>query len=242
MYDKIAVISDRNSRTAPLESSDKALLYQKAASGWQLSREIGWLAAEEECRMTEKGGRPGSAEADRTASAGGEPGIPEMRSRIRKLIDELGDCRIIVSGKLAGIPYHIFDKMGFHIFETGDPPSQELFQYIIREIEEAEAKAQASRASAAAASVSALTPVSPDHNGNYYLNLIELQQAHPEISSKKALRQFMEETVFGRLELICNHIPPWMEAMIASKSYDCQIEKIDGQACKVTLSNPYYQA
>ena len=40
----------------------------------------------------------------------------------------------------------------------------------------------------------------------YSINLMEVQAAHPEITSKKALRPFFASTPFVELELICGHM------------------------------------
>lgn len=204
MYNKIAVLLNEKDQLTSLELSCKTLLYQQTANGWQLNQEIIWRL-------------------------GAETGIAEIRNDIQVLIGHLEDCRIIVSKKLTGIPYHILDKSGFHIFETDGAASQNLFCDIIREMKEISEKARVS-------GTVAQVPVSPNHDGIYYFNLIELQQTFPEITSKQALKRFMEDTVFIRLELICNHMPPWMDTVLILKNYVWQIEKIEEHRCKVIIS------
>lgn len=204
MYNKIAVVTDENNQITSLERGNKVLLYQETADGWQLVKEASPQLVTELV-------------------------IAEIRNVIRVLIEQLEDCRIIVSKKLTGVPYHIFNKIGFHIYETDGPLSPELFRDILEDIMEASEQARVSAAVSQG-------PVSPNNDGIYYLDLIKLLQAFPEISSKKALKQFMEETSFARLELICNHLPPWMETVIALKNFDQQIEKIDQHSCKVVIT------
>lgn len=204
MYDKIAVLLDENNRITSLELSDKTLLYQETIYGWEPLREINW-------------------------QLGAESDIAKIRNKIQVLIEQLGDCRIMVSRKLSGLPYHIFNKMEFHIFETDSPVSQKLFRDIIQEIKEAAEKIQSSDSVAQ-------VPVSPLNDGIYYLNLIELQRAFPEITSKQALKQFLEEIPFYKLELICSHMPPWIEPAAAEKNLELEIGKLDEFSCKVIIS------
>jgi len=49
--------------------------------------------------------------------------------------------------------------------------------------------------------------------GVFRLDLAALQAAHPEMSSKRALRAFWEQKPFIELRLHCDHIPPWIEPL-----------------------------
>ncbi|HOV41162.1 MAG TPA: Fe-only nitrogenase accessory AnfO family protein, partial [Oscillospiraceae bacterium] len=59
----------------------------------------------------------------------------------------------------------------------------------------------------------------------YYFDLAALQEKFPEISSKKALSQFFEETPFLELELVCTHLPPWIESLGYDITFKKQNEK-----------------
>ncbi|MEL7655116.1 MAG: Fe-only nitrogenase accessory AnfO family protein [Bacillota bacterium] len=204
MYDKIAVLLDENNQLTSLELSQKTLLYHETINSWEPLREINWQLA---------------AESD----------IAKIRNNIQILIEQLGDCRIMVSRKLSGVPYHIFNKMEFHIFEADGVASQKLFRDIIQEIKGVSEKVRPLDSIAQ-------VPVSPQNDGTYYLNLIELQRAFPEVTSKQALKQFLEETPFNKLELICSHMPPWIETVAAVKNFDWKIEKLDELSCKAVIS------
>ena len=71
----------------------------------------------------------------------------------------------------------------------------------------------------------AAVPTSPVEtaNGIYYLDLIKLQNAHPDISSKKALRAFIDNSPFIRLDLVCSHIPAWLKSPEYEKKLDIGI-------------------
>jgi hypothetical protein len=117
--------------------------------------------------------------------------------------------------------------MGFTIFET-DNISDTLFDEIILEIEEStEKKAPAIE-----------TPTSPaqtDNAGIYFLDLINLQLQHPEISSKKALKSFIQTTDFDKLEIICCHVPPWFDNVLPAKKLTYNTELLETNKLKVTI-------
>jgi hypothetical protein len=118
--------------------------------------------------------------------------------------------------------------MGFDIFEA-DALSDQLLEQIDLELKADTAKI---------ADTAANTPTSPvltSTDGVYYLNLIELQEKHPEISSKKALQGFMETALFYRLEVVCSHIPPWFDVFLPQKRMTYTVEELDKNRLKVSI-------
>jgi len=64
----------------------------------------------------------------------------------------------------------------------------------------------------------------------FSLDLIALQNECPEVSSKKAMADFLENTPFLELHLVCKHIPPWIEN---SGKYNIKAQNIDGAVSAV---------
>ncbi|MDR2615541.1 MAG: hypothetical protein LBC28_03070, partial [Oscillospiraceae bacterium] len=62
--------------------------------------------------------------------------------------------------------------------------------------------------------------------GEYSFDLAALQAERPEISSKTALRDWLDNTPFTRLRLRCRHTPPWIAG---SGKYDIY-ETPDGES------------
>ena len=155
--------------------------------------------------------------------------LSDLRENIKSLIMELEDCKIIVGKVMSGLAYNIFDRNGFAIFEAKDITSSVLDD-IYNEVSSLKAEAANSKQIT-------LSPVQTEENGVFYINLIELQAKHPEISSKKALKPFLETTPFYRLEVICSHVPPWFDNILPelNLSYSTE-EKVDNKY-KVSILN-----
>jgi hypothetical protein len=141
--------------------------------------------------------------------------VSAARDALNRLLDGLGDCRIAVGAGLTGVLYRALDIRGFSIFDTDDI-SPGTLNGILADLKAAEA-------TSAPLDVPVL-PAETETPGAYELNLIRLQETHPEISSKQALREFLEATPFCELRLICAHIPPWL----ASGPYDIASAVFDG--------------
>lgn len=130
-----------------------------------------------------------------------------MRSELQKIIHKLNDCRIIAGGEISGIVYNEFNRFGYSIFEIPEI-SSEIFDGIVMDIIAAEETAAHSK------DIKMTQPTETSVPGVYYLDLIKLQMESPEISSKKALKEFLDNTPFYELQLLCEHIPPWLSTEI----------------------------
>jgi len=151
----------------------------------------------------------------------------EIRDSVRSLILELGSCSVVVAKSVAGIPYHVFDRMGFSVFEA-ETLSDGLLDGLLLDVEQAQKHLSGEQ--------TATEPVSMDDEGRWFLDLISLQEKHPEISSKQALRSFLQKKTFFELQLLCTHLPPWLGAELSARHLGCTVEARTGGQLEVTIS------
>jgi hypothetical protein len=128
-----------------------------------------------------------------------------LHKSLRDLVMDLEDCRIVVGETISGIPYHVLCRHGFAVFEA-DLLTDELLTDIQKDFEEAE--------ETMAEEDVPTRPMPTFECGHYALDLIRLQEVHPEISSKMALRDFLKGD-FKELRLTCTHVPPWLANDVA---------------------------
>jgi hypothetical protein len=135
--------------------------------------------------------------------------IPSNPAQTRKMTGELlrliDGCDIIAGGLLVGIPYSVFDMAGKHIFQINEV-NDTVLDGIIKDIQNANAQRDLKEKI-----ITEARPVETATPGVYLLDLIALQNECPEVSSKKAMADFLENTPFLELRLTCKHIPPWIE-------------------------------
>ncbi len=154
--------------------------------------------------------------------------IPEIRDSIRTVILQLEDCKIIIGKTVTGLSYNIFERMGFEIFEA-DAFSEALLTEISSELD---AEADDSKT---AFPTAATSPVPTSEEGVYFLDLIKLQESHPEISSKKALQSFIEVNPFFRLDVVCSHIPPWFDILLPKKKLTYSVDELEKNKLMVSI-------
>jgi Fe-only nitrogenase accessory protein AnfO len=142
-------------------------------------------------------------------------GIPELRAGAGRIAALLGDCRIAAGKELSGIVYSELDRRGFSLFEISDCGPATL-DGILRDC-------RTEQAGEGTISIP-VKPIETETPGVYELDLLRLQEAYPDISSKQALREFLDTTPFYELRLVCGHIPPWLE----NGPYDISGETVSG--------------
>lgn len=202
MVQPLIAVLTRDSIPCPAEASTATLLFIRTEEGWTLAEEIPWHL------------HPDSASG--------------VRDQVRSLVLELGDCRIVVAQQISGLAYHVFDRMGFQIFEA-NAVSDGLFDSILSEVDAAE------REQSEAEDITG--PVPTDETGRWFLDLIALQEKHPEISSKRALRDFLRQNRnLYELTLICSHLPPWLEGELSALRLGYRTETFDGDRLHITIS------
>jgi len=134
------------------------------------------------------------------------PSNPALtRENTQTLLPLVEGCDVLAGGSLVGIPFSVFDRAGLHIFEIG-AINDELFDSIIADLRDADAAAAAKEKI-----IRDAKPVETSTPGVYFLDLIALQKECPEITSKKAMMDFLKDTPLLELRLVCKHIPPWIE-------------------------------
>ncbi|MDF2567893.1 MAG: anfO [Oscillospiraceae bacterium] len=188
-YKKTAVIFDTQANLASLGEQTNILLFEKTDDGWSVTDEIPFGI-------------------DYTQ------GLSSVRNQVNGLIQSLEDCKIIIGKGISGIPYSVFDKMGFCVFETDTFNASTLDEVVLDIIKEEQINQQKLE------QINSLGPSETEISGVYTINLIELQLKYPDVSSKKLLRPFLSDTPFYSLEIICNHIPPWLLTELPEKNME----------------------
>lgn len=142
-----------------------------------------------------------------TASFPPVPGgtIRETRMAMKEILPLAEGSDAICSRENTGIPFAEFDRAGCCIFSV-DRVNDQTLDGILEDIEASDEKKRIRDEI-----IKNARPAETEEPGIYVLDLIMLQKECPEISSKKALREFLDTVPFLELRIECAHIPPWLE-------------------------------
>lgn len=144
-----------------------------------------------------------------------DKGLREMRAQMADVLNFLGNCRIFAAGTVSGVPYYELERGGISVWEIDGRPVEFLEQLLAADEAEQEEKQRP-----------VAQPVIPIPEalgeGRYRISIKEIQEADTGITTKQVLIPFLRRGGFYQLEIVCNHLPPWLEAeaMTGSLRYE----------------------
>ena len=155
-------------------------------------------------------------------------GLNAMRNYMQVVIDFLGECRTFVGLSVIGLPFFELEKAGFTIWEmSGSVPS------VLDGISETEAEAAPSLQLNIVMPRPEPREISP---GCYSISLKEIQNCNGMVTSKQVLFPLLANKQIRHLEIICAHIPPWLEVKILGGEIEGTIEKLSLTETRVIIS------
>jgi Fe-only nitrogenase accessory protein AnfO len=158
-----------------------------------------------------------------------EEGLKGLRRQLAGLIAFLADCRTFVVRSIAGVPYYELEKAGCNIWEqSGEPLSY---------LEEVWAGEERERAAKAATPILATVPLGPTEKapGHYFISLKEIQARNAGITTKHALQPFLRRGRFTLLEVVCDHLPPWLELDLEAGAFAWTSERVSERETRIII-------
>ncbi|MFA4859460.1 Fe-only nitrogenase accessory AnfO family protein [Methanoregula sp.] len=161
-------------------------------------------------------------------SLNGDGGLAGLRNQTGELVAFLGTCKTLVAQSASGALFFGLAKAGFSVFEIAGSPPEFLSSVLLEAKEEQEGNVPVLDG----ADIPAPLEISP---GKYYISIREIQGKRPEMSSKQVLRSFVQAGAFSELEIICDHMPPWIEVDAERLGYDLTREQTGLHDMKVLI-------
>jgi Fe-only nitrogenase accessory protein AnfO len=153
--------------------------------------------------------------------------IAEIRERIRQMAEALAGCRTFVAAEVTGVPYAIFEGLGFNLWEMRGAP-EKFLDYIAAN--EARQRPNALRP------VEKPVPVGTEREGCYFVDLKTLLENDSTLTSKQVLLPFLHNADFKELEIICGHVPLWFAKEFPGLKLHAATEQLAADRCRVVIS------
>lgn len=154
-------------------------------------------------------------------------GLAELRSNVGELLRFLGPCTIFVARSASGAAYFELEKAGCSVWEVPGRPD-EFLDSVLKGEEEV-------RAGAPARAVEIPAPIERSP-GSFFISIKEVQGKLPGFSSKQILEQFIRRGDFCVLELVCDHVPPWIEMEAERRGFAMEVEQRGKNEINVRLT------
>jgi hypothetical protein len=155
--------------------------------------------------------------------------LREMRRKVTGLLKFMGNCRILVAKSAHGALYFELEKAGTRVWEISGRPEDFLGQVLNEEEKDPEGTAPAAGSD---------IPV-PEQRapGYFFVSIRDIQGKRPEFSSKQVLMEFIQRGSFSVLEIICDHVPPWIEVEASQRGYILATQCIAPHEQKIIIRN-----
>ncbi|KOA18621.1 iron only nitrogenase protein AnfO [Clostridium homopropionicum DSM 5847] len=158
--------------------------------------------------------------------------LKEIREAIRKMADNLNKCRVFVAAEMIGIPYTIFESMGFNLWKIEGVPSEFLDHVLENEEQERINNLNKNNKTVP-------MPVKNDENGNYHIDLKIILESNEMVTSKQILLPFLHKTKFNELQIRCGHVPKWFEGEFKKLGFRWEIENINKNELNIKVYSNY---
>lgn len=160
-------------------------------------------------------------------------GLIKIRQQLAEIIAFLVDCRIVVAAAVKGIPFFEFEKAACNVWEFNGAP-QEFLDYIV--LKEQEIALQ----QADLVNTAPLPRPEKVGNGRYRISIKEIQTKDNTITSKQVLQDFLRRNEFYSLDVLCSHVPPWLEGELLLGKYQVTTRQRNPQEINLTIVNSCY--
>lgn len=208
MPHQIAVLLGSEGKTTSFAELGKVVIYTRKSGKWVVAKEKEFSLIEVK-------------------------GMSDLRKKMEQLLDHLAECKIFVGSEMKGIPVNMLEQANCRIWEWSGSPAEFLDEIRLREetcahspVGDAETSASGSeQADRMGKSVNFLEK-SP---GNFTISVKEIQENNAQITTKQALFPFLKQKKFETLEIICNHVPQWLETEVLRGGLSMEILEEEGQ-------------
>ncbi|NLI91169.1 MAG: nitrogenase [Peptococcaceae bacterium] len=139
--------------------------------------------------------------------------MTDLRIRMQELLAFLLECRILAGSRINGIPAVILDQAKCRVWELEGKPA-EFLDYILRE--EENLWIEINKKKEEMIEIPSFIEMSP---GNYTVSVKEIQENNTSLTTKQILLPFLRQGNFSTLEIICNHIPQWIEGEAIANNF-----------------------
>ncbi len=206
MNKSIAIVLDDNGQTTCLGEPSIVKVYFSDNGNWKIIKEI-------ICKIDEN------------------MSLILIRENIKNMIEALGTCRIFIGSKVTGLPYTVFEKMGYNIWEIAGRPEEFLDYVLEKECNQHNLKLDDE------VKPKILAPIKSGNEGYFTIDLKKIQEGNMSVSSKQVLLPFLNNTTFYELKIICSHQPNWLEMELKRRNLKAEVQLKAGNQVEITVSH-----
>ena len=155
--------------------------------------------------------------------------LAAMRRAMGAVVAFLGECGLVAAENFQGAVLHELEKAGKGMWEVSGLPEMSLFEHILTEEESA--------GGTDANGAETVYPVLENRgDGKVFISIAELQRSDGGLTSKQVLLPIFQKGNFREMEVLCVHVPPWLEAEAICRNWTFTAKKNERNEVVVMLT------
>lgn len=154
--------------------------------------------------------------------------LASLRQTMETISLFLDECDIVAAECFQGAVVHELEKAGKGMWEISGLPEPLLLDHILAEEERSTNFDEKSNQLE-------YPEVENRGSGKLFISIAELQRNNAGMTSKQALLPIIQKGDFQELEVLCAHVPPWLEAEAACRRWSFVATKKERQEMLVTI-------
>lgn len=167
-------------------------------------------------------------ELNRSENFGLQPGgVKELRNQMSQVLAFLGECKIFAAKSITGVAYFELERMQVSVWEISGNPENFLDDMWDREEKNELHESRSDNIQ--------LPPLTELFPGCYRISLTEIQTRDTGLTTKQALMPVLNKGNFYSLEILCNHLPPWLDLELEGGNYKAHTERISKNEIRVLV-------
>jgi Fe-only nitrogenase accessory protein AnfO len=175
-----------------------------------------------------------SWELDRSENFWLQPGgVKELRDQMSLLLAFLGECKIFAAKSATGVAYFELEKKQVSVWEISGNPDKFLDSVWTCEEENEILMPRFDNIQP--------PPLTEFFPGCLRISLTEIQTRSTGLTTKQVLMPVLDRGSFYSLEILCNHLPPWLEIELEGGNYTSHTERISKEEIKVLITPKDFQ-
>lgn len=152
------------------------------------------------------------------------------------IAESLGHCKILIAKGLPDFTFKMLDSIGFSVW-TMDGELEEILEYVLEKEEEEAEEVKFINNSIFSSKKQIAEPVEIGDKGCYILNIKEVQERNMGVTSKQALKPFLNNKNFNELIVTCSHIPCWLENELENLNLNFRFSKTGEDDYIIIINN-----
>ena len=152
-----------------------------------------------------------------------------MRAAVDGIVSFLAECRVVGAENFQGVILHGLEKAGVGLWEIcGEPDDSMLDQLWFGEENDKTGTGKPKED---------VYPVLENRGeGRLFISIAGTQRGSGSLTSKQVLYPMINQGNFCQLEILCIHVPPWLEAEARIRGWKFAMQKNERREVLITLS------